>query len=178
MYFSKKVKYPTITKIFKLLFFLDFEHFKQVGRPVTNQKYYTWDFGPAPKEIWIKIQSDEFIEEFGSFIGFLPFETETGKEGSEIIAKKNPDLTIFTPREIELMDKIILKYEYLSPSEISEISHLKNEPWDRTIKEKGKGKEIDYMLAIDNEALISKEEARANLIEREEMFNNYPFLTK
>ena len=51
IYFSKEVKYPTITKIFKLLNILDFYHIKQVGIPVTNKKYYAWKFGPVPSRL-------------------------------------------------------------------------------------------------------------------------------
>jgi hypothetical protein len=44
LYFIKKVKYPGKTKICKLLFNLDFTHFKETGKSVTGLNYYAWKF--------------------------------------------------------------------------------------------------------------------------------------
>ena len=173
LYFSQNVKYSTITKIFKLLYFLDFSHFKQIGRPVTNKIYYAWKFGPVPKDIWFDIQSGDFEKEFVKDICILPFDEESEKQGFVIKPKRKPILDMFTPREKKIMDQIIFIYKDITPTQISEISHLKNQPWDKTLKTKGEGKEIDYMLAIDSDALIDEEEAKMRLTEREEMFDNY-----
>ncbi len=173
IYFSKKVKYPTITKIFKLLNILDFYHFKQVGISVTNKKYYAWQFGPVPKDIWFDIKSGNFEKEFCSDICIMPYDEESEKQGYEIKAKRKPNLELFTPREKKIMEQIVYIYKNTTPTEISEISHLKNQPWYKTLKTKGEGKEIDYMLAIDDEALIDEKEAKLRLIENEEMLNNY-----
>ena len=52
-----------------------------------------------------------------------------------------------------------------------ESTHLKNEPWDRTLKEKGEFQKIDYMLAIDSEIVsLTYDEARERMEERLEMF--------
>lgn len=51
-----------------------------------------------------------------------------------------------------------------------ESTHLKNEPWDRTLKEKGEFKKIDYMLAIDSEIVsLPYNEAKDRMEERLEM---------
>jgi len=57
---------------------------------------------------------------------------------------------------------------------MSEISHLKNTPWDRTIKEQGESALIDYLLAIDSEALVTQEDAEESKKERDEMLSNFP----
>jgi hypothetical protein len=41
---------------------------------------------------------------------------------------------------------------------MTDASHLKNAPWDKTIKEKGENAEIDYMLALDDEENSLNEE--------------------
>ena len=48
IYFTKNVKKPSKVKIFKLLYFLDFKHFQQTGRNVTNLDYFALEFGPVP----------------------------------------------------------------------------------------------------------------------------------
>jgi hypothetical protein len=49
--------------------------------------------------------------------------------------------------------------------------HLKNEPWDRTLKEKGKFQKVDYMLSIDSEIVsLSNDEAKERVEEISEVY--------
>ncbi|MBU4287101.1 MAG: hypothetical protein KKI12_02900, partial [Proteobacteria bacterium] len=51
-----------------------------------------------------------------------------------------------------------------------ESTHLKNEPWDRTLKEKGEFQKIDYMLSIDSEVVsLPYNEARDRMEEISEV---------
>ncbi len=174
LFFAKKVKHPSRVKMFKLLYFLDFMHFKQAGRPVTDQKYYAWDYGPAPRDLWEELKSKMLPEDIRQCLSIKPFATEADRQGFNFIAKKSADLSVFSPREKEILENLALIYKDATPSEMSEISHLANEPWDRTIKEKDKGALIDFLLALDKDSLISEEEAKEIQEEREEMFKNYP----
>lgn len=36
----------------KLLYFLDFTHFKQTGKSVTGLDYFAWARGPVPKKLF------------------------------------------------------------------------------------------------------------------------------
>lgn len=174
LFFAKKVKYPSRVKMFKLLFFLDFMHFKQTGRPVTNQNYYAWKYGPVPKDLWEELTSGELPQDFKQYISIEPFKMEPDKEGFNFKAKRNPDMAVFTQRERDIMENLAFIFRDAKPSQLSEISHLENEPWDRTRKEKGEWALIDYLLALDRQALISKEDAKEILKEREDMFKNFP----
>jgi uncharacterized phage-associated protein len=42
----------------KLLYFLDFIHFKQTGKCVTGLDYYAWKRGPVPKKLFDEISGD------------------------------------------------------------------------------------------------------------------------
>lgn len=44
------------TKLFKLLYFLDFEHFKETGRSVTGLEYQAWEMGPVPVALQEEIE--------------------------------------------------------------------------------------------------------------------------
>ena len=49
LYFlNKQIKYPTKTKLFKLLYYLDFDYFERYDKAVTNDKYKKMQFGPVP----------------------------------------------------------------------------------------------------------------------------------
>ena len=174
LFFAKKVKHPTKVKIFKLLFFLDFIHFKQTGKSVTNLNYFAWKFGPVPKDLWEEIKSGKAPSDFQKDLAICPFETESDKQGFEFKAKRKADLSIFTPREKKLLEDLVLAFKNVTPTQMSEISHLKNAPWDKTIKQKGEWAPIDYLLALDNDALVSEDEARELQKERDEMLSNYP----
>ena len=40
----------------KLLFFLDFRHFKETGKSVTGLEYFAWEKGPVPKDLFEEIE--------------------------------------------------------------------------------------------------------------------------
>ena len=52
---------------------------------------------------------------------------------------------------------------------MTEITHLKNEPWDRTLKSKGEKKKTDWFLALDSEAKIDRESAKERVQQSEEI---------
>ncbi len=174
LFFAKKVKHPSRVKMFKLLYFLDFMHFNQTGRPVTNQKYYAWRYGPVPRDLWEELASGELPQDFKQYISIEPYKMEPDKEGFNFKARRNADLSVFSPREKEILENLVFVFKDATPTQLSEFSHLKNEPWDKTIKEKGEWALIDFLLALDKESLISEEEAEEIQKEREEMFKNFP----
>ena len=175
LFFAQKVKHPSRTKVFKLLYFLDFLHFKQTGRPVTDQNYYAWKFGPAPKDLWHELKEGKVPEDFKPYLSIETYiSNEEDKQGFNFKPKRKSDLSVFTPREKEILERLAFIFKEATPIQMSEISHLPNQPWDRTIKEKGAGALIDYFLALDKEASISQEEAKEIQEEREEMFRNFP----
>jgi uncharacterized phage-associated protein len=177
LYFAKAVKNPSKVKIFKLLYFLDFEHFKQTGRSVTNLDYFAYAFGPVPKDLYHEVSDNSVPKDFAEFLTIVPFASEeSGKKGGMFTAKPKvkPDLSVFTPREKKILDNLVLMFENVDAKLISDVSHFKNLPWDKTIKTKGKLAKIDYQLALDSDAGISLEEALRSSTERQEMIQAFP----
>ena len=60
IYFVRNTKHCHKLKLFKLLSFLDFEHYRQTGRSVTGLHYDAWPKGPVPSHL------DEELEKPGS----------------------------------------------------------------------------------------------------------------
>ncbi len=175
LYFSRKVKNPSKVKIYKLLYFLDFEHFKETGRSVTNLDYYAYDFGPVPKKLHDEVCNNQVPTDFAGDLALVPFKSEeSGKEGAMFKAKSKPDLAVFSPREQRILERLAEIFKDVDAKLISEISHFKNQPWDRTLREKGPKSKIDYTLALDKDAKVSPEEALLAIREREEMLRNFP----
>ncbi len=181
IYFTRNVKKPSKVKIFKLLYFLDFKHFQQTGKNVTNLDYYAFDFGPVPLSFYEEVNNNNVPVDFKPFICIQEFESEhSGKKGGifKVKPKVNENLKVFSPREQKIIKNLSEIFRDVDASLISEISHFKNHPWDKTIKSKGLNKKIDYELALDNDSKINFEEAEEIIKERQEMLNAFPLKEK
>ena len=64
--------------------------------------------------------------------------------------KCNFDPNFFSKRELRLLEQIAYIFKDAKADDMIEVTHLKNMPWDKTIKTKGEYEKIDYLLALDN----------------------------
>lgn len=153
IYFINNTKYCHKLKLMKLLYYLDFWHFKETGRSVTGLAYKAWEKGPVPTKLYWEIEPKNNPEDLAEYL-FIEEEVLdeiTGKRQINIRAKKEFNEKIFTKREIEILKKVVEIFYDARGDLMKDATHLKNAPWDKTIKEKGMKSEIDYMLAIDDE---------------------------
>ena len=165
IYFAKHTKYCGKTKLLKLLYFLDFSHFKETGKSVTGMEYFAWEMGPVPKALFEEL-TNNMKPDMKKAIHELP-----GEGFQQIRPKKNFDEKFFSKKELALLEKISFIFQEAQADGMVESTHLKNEPWDRTLKEKGEFKKIDYMLAIDSEIIsLPYNEAKDRMEERSEMY--------
>ncbi|MFO7972499.1 MAG: Panacea domain-containing protein [Desulfobacterales bacterium] len=164
IYFAVNTKYCGKTKLLKLLYFLDFRHFKQTGKPITGLDYYAWNMGPVPKDLFNEL-TEKMDPDLKAAIHDLPQE-----EFQKIRPKKKFDSKYFSSQEMKLLKDLAFIFKDAKADDMIESAHLKNEPWDRTLKEKGEFKKIDYMLAIDSEIVsLPYNEAKERMEERLEM---------
>ncbi len=173
VFFAKKTKCPSLVKMFKLLFFLDFCHFKETGRSVTDLDYRALPFGPVPIDFYNEVKDGFVPDDMKSYFALVPLETQRDTPAYEFKPKRPADLSVFSPHEQEILRNISDIFRDATPTQMSEISHLQNQPWDKTIKEKGPNKPIDYLLALDADAKVSVEDAKELLKERHEMLSNF-----
>jgi uncharacterized phage-associated protein len=52
LFFVKSDKTVGLTKLMKLLFYLDFRLYRETGEPLTGETYEAWNFGPVPADVW------------------------------------------------------------------------------------------------------------------------------
>jgi uncharacterized phage-associated protein len=143
-YFVKNTKFCGKTKLFKLLYYADFWHFKETGKTITGLKYYTWQKGPVPKELFFEFKKpkDDFNESF--------LVTKTEDDSLKIVSKKKFDGRHFTKREMKILENVSFIFKDVKAFEMVKCTHLPSDPWSKTLKEKGEDREIDYTLAFDN----------------------------
>lgn len=142
-YFAKNTNYCGKTKLMKLLFFLDFLHFKQTGKSVTGLEYYAWERGPVPKDLFEEL--DDMKSDLKAAISIVPSENF-----QKIVSKKDFSDEFFSNREKKLLKDVSGIFKYARADDIVEVSHLENKPWHKTLKEKGQYQKIDYLLAVDS----------------------------
>lgn len=165
IYFAQNTKYCGKTKLLKLLYFLDFCHFKQAGMSVTGLDYFAWEMGPVPKILFDEL-SGNMRPDMKDTLNELPAE-----KFQQIRPKKEFDDKYFSKRELKLLKDISFIFCDAKADDMVESTHLKNEPWDRTLKEKGKFQKIDYMLSIDSEiGSLSHDEAKERVEEISEVY--------
>jgi uncharacterized phage-associated protein len=146
VYFAANTHYCGKVKLFKLLYLLDFGHFREAGRSVTGLDYLAWRLGPVPLELaqeWEQLQAD-----LAAAIDIVP-ERVIDYTRERVVAKAKFDDSQFTPRELRLMDELAAKYRDEVTKPLISFTHAERGPWDK-IWDNGRGanERIPYRLAV------------------------------
>lgn len=179
IYFVKNTKTCHKLKLFKLLNFLDFEHFRQTGRTVTGLRYEAWWMGPVPSELDREFESprpdlaaaiavfkapppgplertiDDYVDPREQEAPSGPPQHER-HERYNFKTKKRFDAKYFTKRQMRIM-KILSEIFRDAPGvDMTEVSHRAQFPWRQIYGQKGEGnhQSIPYELAFSSEAFV------------------------
>lgn len=109
VFFAGRTRHCDKTKLFKLLYLFDFEHFRQTGKSATGLDYQAWKFGPVPVELreeWEELGDDlaqlvQIVEE-----KVIDFDRQTVqlKDGVAFDADE------FSPRQIAILENLAAEY--------------------------------------------------------------------
>lgn len=169
IYFVQNTKFCGKTKLFKLLYFLDFEHYSQTGRSVTGLDYFAWPMGPVPTELFNEL--DQPTEKTTTSLSIAKKETPNGNEMLNIkpLMEFSPDY--FSKRELKLLEQLCSEYHKSVANDMIEATHLENQPWHEIYEVKGlKQENIPYELSLKK---AEYEQIIKNVIENEEFEGNY-----
>lgn len=114
LYLSDKVEDLYVTKLMKLLYYLDFISYAERNSSVTNDIYYKLPYGPIPSFIKNEIDNLETSSmENGvksQFSNIIELKESKDKYGKLIIAKdKKYDLKQLSKYELDLANEVIAK---------------------------------------------------------------------
>lgn len=147
VYFAQNTRFCAKTKLFKLLYFLDFEHFKATGRSVTGLTYHAWKMGPVPVSLYEEIESPE--PDMAEAIEFVERPTKLGRPMLSVEPREAFDPQHFTRRELALMKSLADEYCNARAEDMIEETHLENQPWDLVFnKQKNRQAPIPYEHAL------------------------------
>ncbi len=127
-------------KLAKLLYYVDFDFFEKYQKHFIGDTYKKLPMGPYPislERITRKMATQKklTIESVDEWNGFNP--TEVYKSLIE------PDMSVFSMEEKDMLDRVLKKYGYLNGKELEKLTHAEA-PYIGT-EEKG---EIFYELAF------------------------------
>jgi len=177
IYFVKNINRANTTKLMKLLHYFDFLHFKQTGIPALGLEYYTFQRGPVPKEFWLEIKEGNLPLDLKRKIFVEKVEKDDNPDYKEYIFKVKqgikPNLEIFTPKELDILKDLVYTWKDATAEMMTEATHFKGTPWEKTKSTKGLNQLIDYFFALDMESPISKEQAQFLNTEFGQVFKNF-----
>jgi len=156
IYFTRATKYCHTLKLFKLLFFLDFEHYRQTGRGVTGLTYKAWPNGPAPSELWHELSAPRPDLASAVAVWTVRDDLTDAALRRDIRAKHQFDSQYFSKREMAIMERLALYFKETRGDDMSEFSHVREMPWSKVYQGgKGNGRLIPYDLSVSSKSIIA-----------------------
>lgn len=137
LYITQKIgALPNVgqTVLYKILYFCDFDYYEKYEEQLIGATYIKNHFGPTPREFSMIIKEmvkDGEIEEV--ITKFFD------KDQKKYLPVKNPDLSVFSGRELQHIDEEIARLGHKTAKELSDFSH-QDVPWISTAI----GKNIPY----------------------------------
>lgn len=136
----------------KLLYYFDFWHFKQTGRSVTGLRYKAWEMGPVPPTVYHNIEPKNNPPEYQEYFIVEKEEFDNGSHCLKVYPRKVFNPKIFSKRELKILEDLAYIFLNAKAKDMTDSSHLKNSPWEKTKTDKGLSEWIDFELALDDEA--------------------------
>ena len=110
------------TKLYKILFYSDFEAYRRTGRSITGARYLAWERGPVPETGERRLIEDAMVQDRDLAL------RRRGLE-QRYVALREPDLGVFSAAEIAIEDDAITKFKDDSATAASERSHTELLAW-------------------------------------------------
>lgn len=184
IYFVRNTKRCHKLKLFKLLSFLDFEHYRQTGRSVTGLRYDAWPMGPVPSELDEEFKSPpsdlaaamsirkvssgetrertiddraeyEIQRERSAAYPSSEYAPSRAIEWFEFKPKKRFDPKYFTKRELHIMEVLAEIFRDALGNDMKAVSHMKGLPWRQVYGHgEGNGRPIPYELSLTSDPFI------------------------
>ena len=149
VFFATNTAHCGKIKLIKLLYLLDFEHFRQTGRSVTGMDYRAWKMGPVPTELFE--EWDALDGDLAEAIDIQP-EKVIDYVRDKVVPKVDFDVSHFSRREMRIMETLAQRFrdDYSQP--MINLTHAERGPWSK-IWNNGHGKlqPIPYALVVENE---------------------------
>ncbi len=160
LFFAKKTdsRKLGILKLNKLLYYIDFIHYKKYGRPILGDIYIRMEHGPVPS-LSYNLFNIAFRDQGGDAISkelrnSINIKLTLVKDFSikAMYPRKDYDKSLFSESELEIMGDIASKYYSKTGTTMKKETHREDTPWSKTLPMH----KIDYDLILGKNS-VSKE---------------------
>jgi uncharacterized phage-associated protein len=131
------------TKLIKLLYLIDETAVKDDGIPLTWLDYKVWQYGPVAPETYF-IKDDDHL-----FAGYI--HATKSENGTLIVPAAEFNKNSFSEYELEIIDRVIAGYGYLTSEDLVQLTHKPDSLWNKTRLEN----DLDFDESIANISDIS-----------------------
>jgi len=158
IYFLRETNHCHTLKLFKLLNFADFEHFRQTGRSITGLDYRALPKGPVPTKLFEEIKQGG-AKDLKDAIHVIQVKDDITDEllRRDLKARQQFEKKWFTPRELKILARIAELFRDLPSEDMTKFSHENKKPWATVYNNgKGRGHLIPPDLIFDAAPLMSE----------------------
>jgi uncharacterized phage-associated protein len=148
VFFASYTQHCGKIKLFKLLYLLDFEHFRQTGKSATGLDYQAWKFGPVP--IDLMEEWEDMAPDLASLVHIaeekvIDYERQSVRVNDGVQFDPEP----FSPRQLRIMHALAEQCRNTYSPKMIDVTHAQNGAQDR-VWQHGQGAHcaIPYELAI------------------------------
>jgi len=149
LFFASRTRHCGKIKLIKLLYLLDFQHYRQTGHSVTGLEYHAWPMGPVPVDFYA--EWDDLPADLGEAIEIKP-ERVVDYVRETVVPKRDFEDRHFTKRELAIMRGLAERFRDDLSKPMVNITHDERGPWS-TIWDEGRGRNerIPYSLAVPSD---------------------------
>lgn len=153
VFFAENTECCGKIKLFKLLYLLDFEHFRQTGKSVTGFEYQAWKFGPVPVDLME--EWEDLAPDLAQAVRIVPQRVvDFERMQVEVLSGVTFDADDFTPRQLTIMQDLAKRYKTTYTPRMIDVTHEQNGAWDKVWQDgRGSHEVIPYALSIADDAL-------------------------
>lgn len=124
LYFAHHARNVGRTKLWKLLYYLDFDHFEQFGASVTGDQYWKWENGPVPVAGLAIVRDMEAADD----IQVLEEPTPFANPMYRVIPLREVNKSVFSQSEWDMLEAVARKWQFHSARDMSNATHGER-PW-------------------------------------------------
>lgn len=112
-------------KAVKLLYFADRQHLLKYGRPILGDDYYCMKNGPIPTNALSQIQDALSPNPTGDHDALFDeyLDVDRAHPYPRFTTRKEPDLDVFSPTDIEVLDDVLTTYGSKSAWTLRDLTH-------------------------------------------------------
>jgi uncharacterized phage-associated protein len=134
--------HPGVTSLLKMLYFADYEHYRQFLRPITGAEYVALERGPVVndyKMLFEQLVTEGVVKKHeASVLGIK-------EKKIEYRPLQEPDTSVFASTELAILDHVAEQFGSETGLALSEKTHLEG-PWSLVWDWRQPGRSIPYML--------------------------------